>query len=255
MDLAIANMAILGKKAKDGSGRFENLNIVAGGVEIALPQCKGSPPTFAKTTADLFCSHRPDEIGNAQLVSSLNDDLKLDQRRNNPGQMTAFRMSLLVGFLQKFQIHLTAERVGVKDPVSLAVPRGHQLFQKVPQSQPGLDPVERPLPHLSSALQVTGAAVYVDDIPAQSGEVQLVPLQSNQPHAHIVDVDVRDAVRVPGVWGWISAKDVPGVNLWGWCGDEEVFASEKVVHVGQIIGCIAADTKRAGLEAVGRIRV
>jgi len=40
-----------------------------------------------------------------------------------------------------------------------------QVYQEVAPGQLEADPVGRPTPHLSSQKQVTGEAVYIDDIP------------------------------------------------------------------------------------------
>ena len=92
-------------------------------------------------------------------------------------------------------------------------------------------------------------------IPALYGGV-LYPVLSKEGHAHF-EIDVSAALRVPGVVGWISSTDIQGTNLWSIAGlpDEEVFPSKEVVHVGQIIGVIAAESVEAGSEGVDLVRV
>ena len=45
-----------------------------------------------------------------------------------------------------------------------------QSIKEVPSTQPDSDGVGRPLTHLDALKQVTGEAVYVDDIPAVKGK-------------------------------------------------------------------------------------
>ena len=56
---------------------------------------------------------------------------------------------------------------------------------------------------------------------------------------------------MPGVVAWISATDVLGSNLWGGIGvaDEEIFPTETVFYVGQIIGVISTDNPDIGAAA------
>jgi xanthine dehydrogenase/oxidase len=51
-------------------------------------------------------------------------------------------------------------------------------------------------------------------------------------------VDPSAALRLPGVVGYFGAKDVPGDNMIGpIMHDEEVFATDKVMCVGQVCVC------------------
>jgi len=56
---------------------------------------------------------------------------------------------------------------------------------------------------------------------------------------------------MPGVVAWISATDVLGSNLWGGIGvaDEEIFPTETVFYVGQIIGVISTATDNPDIGA------
>lgn len=45
-----------------------------------------------------------------------------------------------------------------------------QMYQEVAPGQLKEDPVGRPLPHLSALKQVTGEAIFVDDMPKFQGK-------------------------------------------------------------------------------------
>ena len=120
-----------------------------------------------------------------------------------------------------------------------------------PGDQGPLDPVTRPVPHVSSADQCSGVATYVDDLPRYKRELVLVPVQSGIAYGKIKRINVTKALSVPGVVDWIAAGDVPARNLWGlnFIPDEEIFPTEKIQKFGEIIGLIAAENREAGAEA------
>ncbi|XP_066282060.1 xanthine dehydrogenase/oxidase-like [Branchiostoma lanceolatum] len=61
---------------------------------------------------------------------------------------------------------------------------------------------------------------------------------------------------MPGVETFVSAEDVPGSNITGpVVMDEEVFASEKVTCVGQIVGAVLADTQEHAQRAAKAVVV
>ena len=72
-----------------------------------------------------------------------------------------------------------------------------------------------------------------------------------------MSISTEKAMSIPGVYAWISAKDVPGENVWSISGvpDEEVFPSDIVQYVGQIVGVIAAENEKAGREAVEAVKI
>ncbi len=67
---------------------------------------------------------------------------------------------------------------------------------------------------------------------------------SREAHAEILSIDDSAAIAMSGVKAFVTAKDVPGHNEFGAIAhDEEVFATSKVVCVGQPIGMIVAETQ------------
>mgnify|MGYP003385374833 CR=1 FL=1 len=59
-------------------------------------------------------------------------------------------------------------------------------------------PVGQCVPHKSSTLQVTGEAVYTDDIPSPRGTLHGALVMSNRAHANIVSIDTSAAETCPG---------------------------------------------------------
>ena len=96
----------------------------------------------------------------------------------------------------------------------------------------------------------------MDDIPPRQKEVYAALVLSDRPHAKITKVDTFAACDVEGFRSFYGHQDVPGSNAMGdVIQDEELFASEKVVTVGQIVGVVVADSQWAATEAARKVVV
>jgi xanthine dehydrogenase/oxidase len=109
--------------------------------------------------------------------------------------------------------------------------------------------------HNFSKLQVTGEAVYNDDYPTLFNELHAAFVFSTEAHATILDIDASNALKLDGVEGFYTYKDVIGHNHFGIFKDEEFLASKKVVCVGQMIGVILANTPEKAREASKLVNV
>ncbi len=82
-------------------------------------------------------------------------------------------------------------------------------------------------------------------------------LRSTRHHGRILHLDVRPALKVPGVKAVITAKDLPPV-VYGFGdrrADMTVFAADRVRYKGDEIAAVAAADEDAAQEALGRIVV
>lgn len=89
--------------------------------------------------------------------------------------------------------------------------RGLQYFTRAD----GAEPVGATLMHCSAELQVTGEAVYTDDIPRPANAVHAALVMADRPHARLLSIDAAAARAAPGVVGVFTAEDIPGHNLIG----------------------------------------
>ncbi|CAN0548262.1 unnamed protein product, partial [Ectocarpus sp. 8 AP-2014] len=78
--------------------------------------------------------------------------------------------------------------------------------------------------------QVTGEAVYTDDMPSPVGTLFVGLVLSTKPHAKLLEVDPSPALEVEGVLRFVGAGDVtPERNgIGAVVVDEEVFAVDEV---------------------------
>jgi xanthine dehydrogenase large subunit len=106
--------------------------------------------------------------------------------------------------------------------------------------------------HDSAARHVSGEAVYIDDIAAPAGLLHAYLGLSRIAHGKLISLDL-DAVRAaPGVLSVLTAADIPGVNDISSTHrhDEPVFATDTILHHGQPLFAIVAETREAARQAV-----
>ncbi|KAF2363866.1 CO dehydrogenase flavoprotein C-terminal [Trinorchestia longiramus] len=210
---------------------------------------------------------------NEELLQIVTKSLveELEVAPTAPGGMTAYRTTLLPSFFFKFYLHVRDELSRTLETVSALA--GHErallqphvrpphvathLYEKVPSDQSPIDPIGRPLVHATAHQQATGEATYVDDMPCYCNELFGVLVISTQARAYIVSVDAAEALAIPGVHIFLSAKDIPEER--NKCGeivlDEEVFASTSVKYVGQPVGLVVADSEDVARRAARLVRV
>ncbi|KAI0235297.1 Xanthine dehydrogenase/oxidase [Lamellibrachia satsuma] len=176
-----------------------------------------------------------------------------------PGGMESYRNTLSLSFFFKFYLTVQAKRDRKQSATTLherETSHGTQVFEEVENGQQKIDPVGRSLPHLAATQQTTGEAVYIDDIRPYAGELSLALVVSSKAHARLISVDASDALQMPGVIDFISHKDVPGKNCFGCIvPDQTIFAVDKVLYQGQIIGAVIAETRAQAVRAAKAVVV
>ncbi|MEW5306011.1 MAG: hypothetical protein WDW36_008516 [Sanguina aurantia] len=176
-----------------------------------------------------------------------------------PGGKVEYRQSLAASFLFKFLTHaalMLEKDAPAGGPFIPDLPPTHRSAAKeysrahahgvqFHASNPKVDDiVGQSYQHMSADLQVSGEAQYVDDLKLSADALSAVLVTSTRPHARLLSVDATAALALPGVVGYYCAKDVPGSNIIGpVIADEEVFATEVVTCVGQVIGVLVAETE------------
>ena len=118
--------------------------------------------------------------------------------------------------------------------------------------------VGKPLPHDAAHLHVTGAARYVDDIPAPANALSLAFGLSHVAAGTITAMDLS-AVRVaPGVVAVMTADDLPFANDVSPSNhDEPLLATGDVHYMGQPVFMVVADTHLNARKAarLGRVEI
>jgi len=107
-----------------------------------------------------------------------------------------------------------------------------------------------------SLAKVTGEARYTADLKLPNMLVAKV-LRSPYPHAKIVRVDTKRALKVPGVKAAVSGFDAYGIK-WGvfrYTQDHAMLPTDKVRYVGEDVAAVAAVDEETALEALSYIKV
>ena len=124
----------------------------------------------------------------------------------------------------------------------------------LPVDRPGAAGVSRP--HESARAHVIGGASYVDDITELRGTLYAAPVTSSVAHGTLRGVDTRAAMAMAGVRDVVLARDIPGhAMLASFAGDEPIFATDTVQHVGQVIGLVLADSVMQARRAARKVQL
>ncbi|XP_058168635.1 xanthine dehydrogenase-like [Anopheles ziemanni] len=261
-DIAIVNGAF-NVRFRAGTDVVEELHLAFGGM---------APTTvLAKKTAQALVGRRWD----TKLVELCNDLLveELPLSPSAPGGMILYRRSLTLSLFFKAYLAIaqvldaqpdikgrkpieSREKSG-SETFHTLVPKSAQLFEKVASGQAVTDPIRRPQVHASAYKQVTGEAIYCDDIPRFSNELYLAFVYSTKAHAKIVSIDPSAALQEEGVHRFFSADDLTEEQnrLGPIIEDERVFAKDFVFCHGQIIGAIVANDATAAKKASRKVKV
>ncbi|KAL8548804.1 hypothetical protein ACS0TY_007901 [Phlomoides rotata] len=114
-------------------------------------------------------------------------------------------------------------------------------------------PVGEPMPKFGAAIQASGEAVFVDDIPSPPSCLHGAFVYSTKPLARVKDVSFKSHPQPTAV---ISVKDIPkeGENVGALTnfGPEPLFVEDVARFAGDLIAFVVADTqKNANLAAKG----
>ncbi|KUO51824.1 MAG: hypothetical protein APF76_02735 [Desulfitibacter sp. BRH_c19] len=100
-----------------------------------------------------------------------------------------------------------------------------------------------------------GKAVYTGDMKFD-GLIYGQALRSAYPHAKIISIDTSAAEAMSGVYAVLTAKDIPGINIFGLAiQDQPVLAQDKVRMMGDAVALVAADSVDLAEEALLKIKV
>ncbi|KYQ89070.1 xanthine dehydrogenase [Tieghemostelium lacteum] len=192
-----------------------------------------------------------------EIYNLLEQDLPLAP--NAPGGMIEYRKSLTISFFFKYFIAVSQQLYAISNDAQLKfddrelsaskkysreISRGEQTYQ----NHPTQFPITEALKHQSADKQVTGEAIYTDDIPITS--LYAAKVMSAKAYANIKSIDASKALQAPGVKAFYTYKDIPGANQQGPVfQDEEILVSKQALFMGHALGVIIAETHQQALEA------
>lgn len=102
--------------------------------------------------------------------------------------------------------------------------------------------------------KVTGASSYPGDL-VRPGMLHLKVVFAHRPHARIVAIDTKEALRHPGVVAVLTAADVP-YNAYGLITDDQpALCHDRVRFEGDKVALVVAESKAAAAEGAKLVSV
>ncbi|RWR75998.1 xanthine dehydrogenase 1 isoform X1 [Cinnamomum micranthum f. kanehirae] len=275
-DIAIVNAGMrVFLEEREGKWAVSDASVVYGGV---------APVSLSASKTECFLAGKSWDTELLQgALDKLSEDISLPE--NVPGGMAEFRRSLTLSFFFKFFLWVAQHmerKISLLKSFPLSFRSAILSSNRPPSSGIQSFEVEKqgtavglPTVHLSAKLQaclpsfvvlpntyacliiyVSGEAEYADDTPMPPNGLHAALVTSRKAHARIVSIDDSGANSSPGFRGFFTSKDIPGSNKVGpVVYDEELFASEFVTCVGQVIGVVVADTHENARSAARKINI
>ena len=106
---------------------------------------------------------------------------------------------------------------------------------------------------------IQGKGNYVDDI-SMPGMLYLCLVRSPYPHAEIKNIDISEALKVPGVKAVITGKDLEAAGL-GWLPTFHGFDKQMVLAIGKVlfqyqeVAAVFAETRGAAADGAEAVQV
>lgn len=247
---AYVNAAFLVKMSQS---KVEKATLCFGGINPTFNHAldtqkllQGKDLSEEATTNDVFKS----------LFSEMNPDWVM------PDASPDYRKSLASGLLYKFILSvLPPEKVKEEyrsggEKLKRILSSGSQVFDVIEKNFPLTQPVMK-----HEALpQCSGEAIYSNDIAPLNNQVFCAFVHGTVVGGDIQEIDASEALKVPGVIAFYSAKDIPGTNSFvykplGFDDDEEIFAAKTILYHDQPIGMIVADSNDLANRAAKKVKV
>ena len=115
--------------------------------------------------------------------------------------------------------------------------------------------IGKDIAHDSAVTHVTGESIFVDDMPPLAGELVAGIVPFPLAHGRLKRLDITAALAIPGVVAILTAKNIPGHNLFGPAiKDELLLVEDEAVFLGQPVAIIAAQSYEALHQARLAIR-
>ena len=120
---------------------------------------------------------------------------------------------------------------------------------------PVLGRVGDSVPRLDGPPKVKGEFAYASDLQA-AGMLFGHTLRSPHAHARILEIDITQAVTMPGVHAVLTHDDIPGQKTYGLeFADQPVLASDRVRYYGEAVALVAAEHPEQARRAAEAIHV
>lgn len=252
---AYVNAAFLFEFAED-KDTIKSANLCFGGINEHFTNAFEGQKALAGKK--LFCNETLKSV-----FSTLDKELQ-DIPWVLPDADPKYRKNLAIGLLYKAILQLAPSK-DIKDSLRSGgdvlqrpISSGTQEFDTYQEDWP----VTKAIPKFEGFIQTAGEAKYANDLPKIPDEVWAVFVQATAVGSKIKSIDASAALKLSGVRGFFSAKDIPGVNNFAPIRYkmfneemEEIFCSATVLYYGQPLGVVVADSVSLANQAAKLVHV
>ncbi|KAJ8668983.1 hypothetical protein QAD02_000242 [Eretmocerus hayati] len=201
-------------------------------------------------------------------IKHVQEALKILKSEINPDHILpdydpSFRRLLAVCLFYKFILGINYKNVKpqYRSGATLLqrdVSSGKQNFD----TDRSLWPTNQPIPKIGSIYQTSGEGEYVNDIVVKGEQVFCALTLADAPGT-VAKIEFEEALKIPGVIAFYSAKDIPGKNAFinsdnkyfSLERDEILFADKQVQYAGQPFGIIVAETMDIAQSAASQVKL
>ncbi len=145
---------------------------------------------------------------------------------------------------------------------------GDAGVEKVSRSIPGGETATTARPQQLEVGRIGESVRRTDGIPKTTGEFQYASdlqaagmlwghtVRSTHAHARILEIDIAEALAMPGVHAVLTHEDVPGQKTYGLeFPDQPVLAIDRVRYFGEPVVLVAADHPEQARRAAEKVRI
>ncbi len=110
--------------------------------------------------------------------------------------------------------------------------------------------------NIDSNSHLRGESIYLDDVPLVAGTLFAAAFGSPHAHGKILNLDLSEAEKMPGVARIFTYKDVPGENqIGGIVPDEPLLAEHHVHFQGMPVALVVAESVEEAKMAMKKIKI
>ncbi|XP_058123363.1 uncharacterized protein LOC131294469 [Anopheles ziemanni] len=199
-----------------------------------------------------------------QVFNSLTSDLQPDSVL--PDVSADYRKNLAVSLVYKFILSVAVDNGVTVGPRFMSgastlqrpLSSGQQHFDTIKKNWP----VTKYVPKIEGLAQASGEAKYANDLPSFHNELYAAFVVATKVNSTIGKIDPLEALKIPGVVAFYSAKNIPGAN--NFVSDamninlpdgEEIFCSGRVLFHGQPVGVIVAERYELAIRAAKKVQI
>jgi xanthine dehydrogenase large subunit len=110
--------------------------------------------------------------------------------------------------------------------------------------------------HIDGQLHVSGRTKFLLEHPLPAGTLFMAIKHSPVAHGEIININTEAALKIPGVSGVYTYKDIPGFNQIGAIAlDEPLLPEKEILYIGQPVAIVVCDDESVCKRAVDAIEL